>query len=139
MNAHVLRFAASVEQLQTADGEIDQLAERQQWPPELHFKVKLVVEEIGLNIINHGYDGNGSGEIEIGFDLGADFLTINIVDEGKAFDPLTESPDPDTSAELEDRPIGGLGVHLVKEMMDEVSYKREGNRNQLTLKVRLAT
>lgn len=135
----VLRFAASHEQLQLAEREINRLAERQQWPEELLFKVKLVVEELGLNIIDYGYGSDESREIEIRFRLGGDMLTIDIIDEASAFDPLTESPVPDTSAGIEERPIGGLGVHLVKEMMDEVRYVREGNCNHLILKARLTS
>ena len=134
----VLRFAASHEQLQLAEREINQLAERQQWPEDLLFKVKLVVEEIGLNIIDYGYAGEQSGEIEIRFRCGKETLTIDIIDEGKSFDPLTESPAPNTSAQIEERPIGGLGVHLVKQMMDEVRYVREGTCNRLTLKAQLS-
>ena len=65
-------------------------------------------------------------------------LTIEFIDEAKPFDPLSESPVPDTSAKLEDRNMGGLGVYLVREMMDEVTYAREGNRNRLTLVTRLS-
>ncbi len=133
----VIRIRASYEQLQLAEQGIDELGRHRQWPEELLFKVKLAVEEVGLNIINHGYEGDDSGEIEIRFHCGAEVLTIDIIDEAGAFDPLTETPPPDTSAGIEERPIGGLGVHLVREMMDEVSYIREGNRNRLTLKTRL--
>ena len=134
----VLRFAASHEQLQLAEQAINQLAERQRWPEDLLFKVKLVVEEIGLNIIDYGYAGKQSGEIEIRFLYDKETLTIDIIDEAEPFDPLTESPVPNTSAQIEERPIGGLGVHLVKKMMDEVRYVREGNCNRLTLKAQLS-
>lgn len=133
----VLRFAASHERLRLAEREINELAARERWPDELLFKVKLVVEEIGLNIIDYGYAGDDSGEIEIRFRCEKDTLTIDIIDEAEPFDPLTESPIPNTSAEIEERPVGGLGVHLVKQMMDEVRYAREGNSNRLTLVARI--
>ncbi len=138
-NTLVLRFAASHEQLQLTEREINALAERQRWPEELLFKVKLVIEEVGLNIIDYGYERDDSKEIEIRLHCGEDVLTIDFIDEAKAFDPLTEPAWPDTSAGLEERPVGGLGLHLVKEMMDEARYAREGNRNRLTLKARLAS
>ena len=135
----VLRFAASHEQLQLTEREINALAERQRWPEDLLFKVKLVIEEVGLNIIDYGYERDDSKEIEIRLRCGEDALTIDFIDEAKAFDPLTEPSWPDTSAGLEERAVGGLGLHLVKEMMDEARYAREGNRNRLTLKARLAS
>ena len=56
-----------------------------------------------------------------------------IADDGRPFDPLTEAPEPDLESAIEDRPIGGLGVHLVRTMMDEVRYRREEGKNRLTL------
>ena len=134
----VFRFAASHDELQKAEDRINELGERHNWSEELLFKVKLVVEEVGLNVINYGYEGDASREIEIRFRGSGGGLTIDIIDEAPAFDPLTEAPAPDTDAGIGERPVGGLGVFLVKEMMDEVSYAREDNRNRLTMTTRLA-
>lgn len=133
----VLRIAASHEQLELVENAINEMAKNGGWPEELVFKVQLVVEEIGLNIIEHGYGGDASKEIEIRLHFNDRALTIEFRDEAKPFDPLSESPAPDTSAGIEDRPIGGLGVFLVREIMDEATYAREGNRNRLTLVTRL--
>ncbi|WP_446831955.1 ATP-binding protein [Candidatus Foliamicus sp.] len=132
----VLRIGASREELQRAEQEIDAMAQQQGWAEEMLFKVKLAVEELGLNIIDYGYEGDEAREIEIRFHHGDAELTIEIIDEAEAFDPLVDPPAPDTSAGIEERKIGGLGIHLVKEIMDEVSYCREGCRNRLTLKMR---
>lgn len=134
----VLRFAASREQLQQKERKIDELAERQSWSDELRFRVKLVVEELSLNIIDYGYKGDESKEIEIRFLCEGDDLTIEFIDHARAFNPLTEPPVPDTSAGIVERPVGGLGVHLVRGAMDEARYVRQGNCNRLTLKTRLA-
>ena len=64
-------------------------------------------------------------------------VTIEFIDEAPPFDPLTETPIPDTAAGIEERQIGGLGVFLVREMMDEAEYTRDGNRNRLKLVARL--
>ena len=58
---------------------------------------------------------------------------IEISDDGQPFNPLKDAPKPDLEAALEDRPIGGLGIHLVLTMMDEMHYRRENERNHLTL------
>ena len=137
-DALVLRFGASREQLQRAERKIDELAERRSWPEDLCFKVKLVVEELSLNIIDYGYNGDESKEIEIRFRCGGNDLTIEFIDKARAFNPLTEPPVPDTSAGIEERSVGGLGVHLVRGAMDEARYVRQGNCNRLTLKTRLA-
>ena len=134
-----LRVAASHAQLQMVEQAIDKMARREQWPDEVIYKVKLVVEEIGLNIIDHGYGRDDSKEMEFRLNSKDGALTIEFIDEAKPFDPLSETPDPDISSGIEERPIGGLGVHLVREMMDEVKYTRDSDRNRLTLVIRLTS
>ena len=63
-------------------------------------------------------------------------MTIEISDRGAPFDPLTEAPSPNTDAAVSDRQIGGLGIHLVRAMVDEASYRRHEGRNYLTLVTR---
>ena len=132
-----LRIKASHDKLELVEKAIDQMAERESWPEELVFKVKLVVEELGLNIIDHGYGNDESKELEFRLVAEEGAVRIEFVDEARPFDPLTDTPMPDTAAGIEDRQIGGLGVFLVREMMDEVEYSRDGNRNRLTLVARL--
>ena len=91
-----------------------------------------MLEELVLNVVNHGSAG-GAGEIAIELLSDAEAVTIEIIDDGKPFDPLTDAPDPDTESSIEDRAVGGLGIHLVRTMMDEVSYRREENRNHMIL------
>ena len=134
-----LRVAASHEQLQLVGQAIDEMARREQWPEEVIFKVKLVVEEIGLNIIDHGYGQDDSKEMEFRLNSEDGVLTIEFIDEAEPFDPLSGAPVPDLSAGIEERAIGGLGVHLMREMADEVEYTRDRNRNRLTLVIRLSS
>lgn len=132
-----LRIHAGHGQLELVEKAIDEMAELEKWSEELVFKVKLVVEELGLNIIDHGYGNDESQELEFRLIAGDDSVTIEFIDEAKPFNPLTDTPPPDIDAGIEERQIGGLGVHLVRGMMDEVRYAREGNRNRLTLVARL--
>lgn len=138
MTTTVFRIAASHEELQRVGNAIEEMGPREQWPARVLFKVKLVVEELGLNIIKHGYRNDDSKEIEIRLSSVDGAITIEFIDEARAFDPFTETPVPDMSGGLEERPVGGLGVHLVRQVMDEVSYARAGNRNHSTLVTRLA-
>ena len=121
-----------VDELQRVDAAVADLGQEEQWPPKLVFQVKLVLEEVIINIINYGHD-DGLHQIDISLMSEADSLTIRIADDGRAFDPLSEAPRPDVEAEIEDRPVGGLGIHLVKTLMDEAHYRREQDRNYLTL------
>ncbi len=138
MNAKlVLTIETRPDELETITAAVEDLGEREGWPPELVYRVNLALEELGFNIMNHGYD-EGLHEFEITLISEADTLTIEIVDDGRPFDPLNDAPQPDTGAPIEDRPIGGLGVHLVRTMMDEMHYRRESGRNHLTLVARRA-
>ena len=115
--------------------EVEALGEREEWPPDLLFRANLILEELGLNIINYGYD-DGVHEIEIVLNSEPDQLCIEITDDGKAFDPTEDAPDPSLTAPLEERPIGGVGVHLVRTMVDEFRYKREDGKNHVALVTR---
>ncbi len=121
--------AADLPRIQAAIGEFSR---EQDWPPDIEFQIDLVLEELVLNVVNHG-SGGGAGEIAIELLSDAEAVTIEIIDDGKPFDPLTDAPDPDTESSIENRAVGGLGIHLVRTMMDEVSYRREENRNHMIL------
>ncbi len=128
----VLKVDPRVEELETITAAVEEFGEAQQWPADLLFQVELVLEELGLNVINHGKSENLQ-QIEIRLTSKADALTIEIVDNGLPFDPLRDAPPPDLESGVEERSVGGLGVHLVRTMMDELHYRREGGRNHLTL------
>lgn len=126
---------ANLEALADLQRQLAQFGEQQGWAPDLAYQVELVVEELCVNIVSYGTD-DGSHRIEVRMGCTPSLLTIDIIDDGIAFDPFTEAPPPDLDSEVEDRPIGGLGVHFVKTMMDEVEYRREGGRNHVTLRKR---
>ncbi len=103
------------------------------WPPDLVYQVDLVLEELIVNTVNYGYDDDARHEIEVTLTSDEDVFTVEIIDDGHAFNPLKDAPEPDLDAGIEDRPIGGLGIHLMRVMMDDVHYRREQNKNYLTL------
>ena len=101
----------------------------------LHSKIRLVLEEIMLNIINHAYATDPAGPVHVGWKINSDgSRTIKFVDSGEEFNPLQKDP-PNTEAELEDRPIGGLGIHLVRQTTRDIQYQRQGNENILTVRI----
>lgn len=121
--------AAELPRIQSAIGEFSR---EQDWPPDIEFQVDLVLEELVLNVVNHGSRG-GEGEINIELVSDPEAVIIQIIDDGRPFDPLTDAPEPDTESGIEDRAVGGLGIHLVRTMMDDVAYRREENKNHMRL------
>jgi anti-sigma regulatory factor (Ser/Thr protein kinase) len=100
------------------------------------FSVNLALDEVITNVIRYGHDDGGQHPIVVRLAIDQDVLTAQVEDDGRAFNPL-EAPVPDIGASIEERPIGGLGIHLVRSVMNSVEYRREDGRNVLTMKKRL--
>lgn len=99
---------------------------------DLLFKIRLSIEEVIENIVQYAYE-NGSGYLEVSTDREGNVLVICFADAGRPFDPLAK-PDPDITLSVEERPIGGLGIFLCKQLMDEMYYEYKDQRNVLTMK-----
>lgn len=97
-------------------------------PPEIVVKYGIALDEVVDNIIIHG----DAREIRITCSVGAGQVQVTVWDDGSAFDPTRQS-DPLLTGGAEERALGGLGIYLVKKLMDEVSYSREGDANRLRL------
>ena len=132
----VIKMDPEPKELDTVFADVDEFAERADWPAGLVFQVKLILEELAMNVINYGNRG-GTEPIEIRLANQGETITLQISDVGRPFDPLREAPAPDLSLSLEERPIGGLGLYLVKTMVDEMHYQWEDGRNHLTLITRV--
>ncbi len=129
-----LTITTARDELAAIAEEVEAVADREDWPFDLVFKVNLALEELVLNVLEHGFDDNDdSKECKIDLTSDADAVTIVISDRGKPFDPLTEAPDADVNSVVGERQVGGLGLHLVETLMDEASYQRTDGVNQLTL------
>ena len=102
---------------------------------DLIFKIRLSIEEVIENIIQYAYD-NGSGFLEVGTQVENGMLFIHFIDAGTPFNPL-DKPDPDISLSAEDRPIGGLGIFISKQMMDKIEYEYKDGCNVLTMSKRV--
>ena len=94
--------------------------------------INLVLDEVVTNTIEYGYDEPGRHEIKVTLAVEGGTLTIEIEDDGRPFDPLS-APPPDLTLSIDKRPVGGLGIHLVRSVMDSVEYQRRGDRNVLTM------
>ena len=113
--------------------QIDEFCASRAIASEVAYAVNLALDEILTNTISYGYADDEPHQIELIVSLEVEALVIVIGDDSAAFD-LSNAPTPDVGASLEERPLGGLGLFLVHQMMDSVEYRREGERNLITLK-----
>jgi serine/threonine-protein kinase RsbW len=111
----------------------ERFGEEHQLPPEVVMSIHLVLDEVVANIISHGYDDTAEHQIHVTLALDESVLAIRVEDDGRPFDPLA-APPPDLDLPLEERPVGGLGIHIVRSVMDAVEYQRDGGRNILIMK-----
>jgi anti-sigma regulatory factor (Ser/Thr protein kinase) len=107
-------------------------------PPEQTVVFELALEEIFMNVVMHGSVCVSVPRVEVSLLLADGGVILTVEDNGPEFDPLT-LPQPDLKANLADRPIGGLGVFLVRQLMDAVSYHRVGACNRLAMSKRIQT
>lgn len=121
-----------VDELPVLAEKIEALAESWELSMPLAMNINLALEEAISNVIFYAFDDEKEHDIKIVLSLENKTLTIEIIDDGKPFDP-TARQQPDISLPAEDRPIGGLGIFLIKKMMDNVTYTRHNNLNTLTL------
>jgi serine/threonine-protein kinase RsbW len=117
--------------------EVEGFGARHELPSETIFALNLALEEVVTNIIAYGYEDAGAHVIDVELMVLDGTVTTIVEDDGRPFDPLA-APEPDVTAALEDREVGGVGVLLVKRLMDEVTYARSRGRNRLTFKKQLA-
>jgi len=125
-----LELSADMAGLEKADKTLDELALAVHLPEETLFQVRLVLEEVLMNVISYGAGGGAVPRVKLSMAQEDSTLSMEIADNGIAFDPL-QLPAPDLDAEIDDRPIGGLGIFLVRELMDSVTYRRDGDWNRL--------
>jgi len=102
-------------------------------PPRVIFEMNLALEEILANIISYAHEDRDEHRIIIRLSLKNEVLIAEIEDDGRPFNPL-EAPVPDIKKPLEDRPIGGLGIHIVRNLMDGLEYRRREGKNLLVMK-----
>lgn len=111
---------------------IEAFGEEDGWPSDLIFKVTLVIDELVQNVLDYAYDDNRP-HANVVLTSTEREISVEIIDDGKPFDPLTDAPAPDLASDVENRRVGGLGVHFTRTLMDEISYSRDSDRNILRI------
>lgn len=134
---------ASLEQLDTVMMKLENVLEQAECPMKFVTKISLCVEELYVNVVNYAYDENEERK-DCEISVVADTVqkdgktgtkaTVTIKDHGKEFNPLMKE-DPDITLSADDRPIGGLGIFMVKEMMDDVFYEYIDGYNTIVLEI----
>ena len=125
------RYAASLASLDALTAFVEECGERVGLAERTKSRVLLATEEAFVNICSHAYP-DGAGEAEVGCAREGDGLVLEISDRGIPFDILSLPP-PDTTADIMERPVGGLGIHFIRTLSDDVSYRREQGRNILCM------
>ena len=132
----ILQIKATFAEIPSASETISTWLTKRNAPADVQYFANLAIEEFVTNCIKYGYQDDREHVIEIRLQLSESELTLTVVDDGRPFNPL-DAPAPDTTATLECRQPGGLGIALVRAMMDEVRYERRDGHNVLTLVARL--
>jgi len=131
---HSSRVPASLQGIRQAEAELAAFSAASGLPQDTLWRFRVALDELISNVARHG---GSKADVGLEFRLEGGVLEVTVTDDAPAFNPLEASP-PATSAGLETRPVGGLGIALVRGLMDEVRYDRRAGRNRVTLRRSLA-
>ena len=135
---HILGESFSIEVLNRREAIAPAMEAAESWleqkqaPPKVAYFADLAIEEIVTNCIQYGYGDDLEHTILITLAMSDEALTMQIADDGLAFDPLS-APSPDFSIDLQSRAEGGLGIHLLRNLADRIAYERRDGTNKITL------
>ena len=137
MTSLTLHIPGSVDAIRPATEQAEAWLAEQHVSFDAMYLASLTIEELVTNCIKYGYTDLRDHTIDVAFSVDDGVLTIDVIDDGNPFDPL-QAPRPDLSRAPEDRPLGGLGLHLLRELSDEVTYERRDGTNRLRLVKRMS-
>ncbi len=127
-----VRIENDLSEIAKVDEKLDEFAEQFGVPPAIAATFHIIFDDLLNNVISYGFNDEQRHFIDVRLELTANSLIASIADDGVPFNPLAEAT-PDTQLSIEDRQIGGLGIHLVINMVDDISYQRTADKNVLTL------
>lgn len=134
----LLTLKNQIAEVSKLEGFVEEICDELGLDMALSFNLNLALEEAVTNVINYAFPITEEHSFTVTAEGEAgNCLTLQITDDGVAFDPLSEAPEVDTTLGIDERPIGGLGIFLVKQIMDEVTYQRSDGKNILTMSKRL--
>jgi serine/threonine-protein kinase RsbW len=127
-----IKLTNTLSELERFNQVLTEFGRRQALSPGVVHDLNLALEEILINIISYAYTDNREHEIKVRLSARPGEVKAEVEDDGQPFNPL-EAPEPDMNRPLEERTIGGLGIFLVRKLMDGVEYQRQADRNLLTI------
>lgn len=127
-----VQFPAKFDYLDEIRDFVGEIARKGGFGSKEVYNIQLATDEAASNIIEHAYEGVSSGVLELSCGIQGSAIVIVLVDHGEPFDP-SEIPMPDLKADLSERKIGGLGIFLMRKLMDEVRYDSQPGKNSNTL------
>jgi anti-sigma regulatory factor (Ser/Thr protein kinase) len=127
-----LVLASRPSEIARLQDRLETLAREQAIPQKALHEVQLAVEEHLTNVLHHGYGDQAEHQMLVRLHVEAGSLRIEIEDDGRSFNPL-EHPQPNLSLPLDQRPIGGLGIHMMRESVDRMEYRRVDGKNILIM------
>ena len=116
----------------TVNAAFAEFGEAHALPSAVRHSLHVAIDELLANALSHGQTGRDPCSVTVEVELDQDRVTVIVTDDGAAFDPFGQDA-PDTTLSVEERPIGGLGIHLVGQLMDKVSYQRRDGHNVVVL------
>ena len=134
MAAHKISFSLSnsLSELERLSEHLDSIGEKWSLPGKIILQLNLALDELFTNVVSYGLDSEPGQQINFTIALRDDEIRIVVSDGGQSFDP-TQAPDPDLNLPLDDQPVGGLGIFLMRQYTDNMEYRRENEKNIVTL------
>ena len=131
-----IRIKSRYEEMASVEEQFFVFAVENNIPDSTRQAMSIALDELLNNVISYAYQGEKDKEIDVHFELSTRRLVLTIKDSGVPFNPFALQ-DPDIFQSIEDRAVGGLGIHLVRNLMDEYNYQRQINKNVVTLVILL--
>jgi anti-sigma regulatory factor (Ser/Thr protein kinase) len=129
---NVLILDSDIAELERLEKFLGEFCAIENVPEEISYQLQVALEELVINAIKHGGCEPGKGAIRLAINKAGDEVSAVLSDSGVGFNPL-DMPPPDLTKSLLDRPVGGLGIHLVRHLIPSIRYERRENRNYLYL------
>jgi serine/threonine-protein kinase RsbW len=130
-----IQVAADVREIERLNKLIRQFGELHEIPSRALYAVNLALDELVTNVVLYGFDDPAGRQVEVELSTEQGLLQASVIDDGKSFNPLDVAT-PDLNATLAQRDLGGLGIHLVRSLMDHVTYVNHDGKNVLTIQKR---
>ena len=131
-----ITLSNDVKEIPLLNAFVDEVCEFHDLDPLVTMQMNLALEEAIVNVMSYAYPEGTKGYVDISVQTDSSGLTFVISDSGKPFDPTTRG-EVDTTLSAEERSIGGLGIHLVRQLMDSIQYEYKDGHNVLTLKKKI--